>query len=169
MKNAIRILAIASAVIMALTLCALVVCIVFQGELTSLMYGGYYAQMAGRHYSIPVGNLLYTLGALAAALVLCFTAGYKQFGIWLEVLLAVCISAVLPGLRHIISVVQTALLNPAGEEALASFSAVQSICSMAMSLTGIATAMVLVACGMSIAVKRMENQQGAEGGFVHIG
>lgn len=161
MKKTIRILSFISVAIMTLSCVALLACILLQEPLGRIFFGAS-GQMMAETPSFPIAPLVRALANLAIAVLLMFTVGNQDTNIGTEVTCAVIIGAALPFLLSILSNAQAFFTSQLQVDAVISFNYVNSLCNMALSFVGIATALMLVVCGMNIALKYTQrNTEGA--------
>lgn len=162
MKKAIRILSFISVAIMTLSCIALLACILLQDSLCQMFFG-ISGQIIAENPAIPVGALVYGLGNLAAAVVLFFYADKQNTGLLPEIACAVTTGIVLPFLQGLLNNVQTSLAASLhSSDAVIALSSVNSLCDLALSYVGIAVSVMLVICGLSIAIKYSQmNTEGA--------
>lgn len=159
MKKVIRFLTVGSAMVMGLSAVAMWGCCEYAQELASWLLGSYAARALAEQHTVPVASLLYILGMLGATVALCFVAGNPRVGAWADILLAGTIAAVIPGMRGLVGRICGILLATESVYANTSYTVMESLCGYALSLTGIAAAAALIACGMSIAMKKSPRNQ----------
>lgn len=154
MRKTPRILTVIATAISTLCLVALLVCIVLQKLLTPLLIA---MPEALDRFVIPVGPVLYALGAFLILLMLCFATGAQKTGIWIEILGAVLL-ALLPSLQSGVTLLQNMLIGNYGAAQLAAFAAVSRLCAVPTGLIHFAVVLALIACGMSMAYKNVQKQ-----------
>ena len=152
MKKLLKIVPFASLGIVASSVLAVLLCYVFRVPLLELVYH------IGRETPvvIPVGNAVSLVGQLGAMIWLCVCIGNRRFGIWAELLAVVWLSVVLPVIGRIMDVLQSMMMNRLlGAEYVAANSYMNLLWSYATIFNGVAVAAILVACGFSMADKRI--------------
>lgn len=153
MKKVIRCLTISATGILVLSNLALLIAIILQTPLIEMTYGEdlYFVQEG---FSIPFNYLFLMFALVLTSAVLCFTAGNERFSFGTEIIGAVLIAFGIPVISDVINGVQNYILVWYFSDAsLARQNLVTSVCSHSLTFVHFATALVLVACGMSIAYK----------------
>lgn len=151
MKKLLKILSFISLGIIGVSAMAVLLCYVFRVPLLELFFHH------GRDLPvvIPVANAVSLLGQLGAMIWLCICVGERRFGIWAELLAAAWLGAVLPGICRVLAYVQNLLVGRTmGHDYLIAQSCMNSLWSYATIFNGIAGALALVVCGLSMAEKR---------------
>lgn len=106
--------------------------------------------------TIPAAGAVSLVGQLGAMIWLCICVGDRRFGIWSELMAAGWLSVVLPAIVRVLSYVQTALLGRAmGTDYMLALTYTNNIWSYATAFNGIAVALALLVCGLSIADKHV--------------
>ena len=162
MNKTIRILSFISVAIMVLSCVALLACLLLQEPLCQIVFHAS-DEIIGKHPSLPIGQVVYAFGNLCAAVFLLLSVGKKSYSVTDNVLCAVATGAVLPFLRNFLYQAQTFLTAQfQNDTSLIAMSYVTNLCNTALSLVGTATALMLVVCGMNIAIKYTQrNTEGA--------
>lgn len=156
MKKLLKTLSFISLVIIGLSTMAVMLCYVFRVPLMELFFH------RGRELPsvIPVANAVSLLGQLGAMIWLCICVGNRRFGIWAELLATGWLGAVLPGICRVLSYVQTLLLGRnLGTDYMIAQSYMNSLWSYATIFNGVAVALALMVCGLSMAQKRLSSTQ----------
>lgn len=156
MKKIILILSISAVVIMGLSAMALWGCCVYRETLAPLIIGGSIGEEMLANNVLPLASILYTVGMLGCMAGLCAVAGNLRVGVWADILLAAGMVLVVPGVRTLVTYTQRILMGSQGSAVLAAYASMETLASVALSLTGLATAAALLACGMSIALKKLK-------------
>ena len=153
MKKILHILSFLSVAITALSCVAMVGCILLQDPLCQIFFYNSVADLTDTMV-VPFGYVLFGLGNLAVALVLLFSIPNGSHRLSVPIICAVCTGVVLPFLRSVVQEIQTILtLRFFDDSLLIATSYLNSLCSIVLSPVGVASALMLVLCGMAIAVK----------------
>ena len=152
MKVTIRVLSFIALAAVVLYLLALLLVVVFQSPLKELL--GAPDEVIGL-WHFPAGSLLSGLRMVLTVTVLCIFAGNHKVGIWLELVLLGVNQVLWPPISAVANLLQTMTIGRYGAAAIANRSYVSSLTSYVSFLFGIAFAIYLVVCGMSIAYKVM--------------
>lgn len=154
MKKMIRVLSVIAAAIMVLTCVLFLAAVLLQGVLAPMLLS--YPESVREHFSFPAGQAVYVFGLTAVAVLLATTGGVEHFGYWVEILSGALVGIVLPLIQSVLSVSQNVMISQTvGQMAMVAYSAVNSLCSFATFLVPVATTLMLLAAGMSLAYKRM--------------
>ena len=106
-------------------------------------------------FNFPIAQTLYMLSAGLAILLPCAGCFIKTKGIWPELLCIIMLLVLCPVLSALGNTLETSLfVAPRGEVYLASFSVMQSLTGIATGMTGTASSLALIACGMGIVFKK---------------
>lgn len=151
MKKTICILSFISVAIMTLSCVALFACIALREPLEQIIFNAS-DEITAEASALPIGQVVYAFGNLAVALVLLFNLDKRNAGFGTEVLCAVAVGAALPFLRTFLHEAQTIFTTQFQNELIA-LSYLNSLCNMALSFVGLAAPLMLVVCGMNIALK----------------
>ena len=156
MKKTVRMISLASMIVLGISLLALLICIFAQVPLGTAIYGMDKAEIK-ENFAFPVGTFFGTLDYCIIALVLLLTAGKENKGILVELLCIGLIILACPAITSILNTVQTRMVGMLrGSEAMGVYSLVSSMCTVTQSLRGVAIGGCLVSCGMRIAMKRQK-------------
>lgn len=156
MKKTIKILGILAAALLALAALGVGVCILLQRPLGEFVFG--FPESAMGRFAFPLSTVVYSLGLLFCAGLLCLVAGNGKLGIWSDILL-LAVMNVLPLLQSLLAWVETVIAGKFGHVALSVNSMVQSMCSYPLQLGGWGLRLALVVGGMSIVWKLMRKQE----------
>lgn len=149
MKKTIRILSIVSLIMAAVCMALVIGCICGQRLLMPLFNS--MEETLGRFY-VPVSAILSASDIVLCAVLLM--VGTRIKGIAFEIIVPV-LRLFTPGVVSLVSIWQTVYVgNRMGAVYLAGLSAVNQICSFSLAVGSLATVLMLLACGMSIAYKR---------------
>ena len=152
MHKSARVLAIIAEVLAAIAFVALLVFILLQRTLMPVFSAN---EEMLTQFVFPVGPVTYGLGALLVLLLLAFVAGSQKVGIWAEILV-IFLLALLPTAQNGMTTLQTMLTGQfSGSLKVAATAVVNSLCSIPLGVSHLAVVLALVACGMSIAYKKM--------------
>ena len=101
-------------------------------------------------------EIIVGLAGVVTNLLLAFVAGSQKVGIWAEILV-IFLLAVLPTLQNGMTTLQNVLTGQfSGSLKVAATAVVNSLCSVPLGVSHLAVVLALVACGMSIAYKKMK-------------
>ena len=154
MKKLLKILSGISFGTIAVSMMAVMLCYVFRGPLVEL----FFHRGTELPAVVPASDLVLLVGQLGGMIWLCIFVGDQRFGIWSELLAVGWLGVVLPGICWAVTYVQTALLGRAmGAEYLLAHSYMSGLWSYATMFNGVAVALALVTCGLSMAGKRNTN------------
>ena len=158
MQKFIRVLAIIAAVLVALSLLALLISIPCQ-RLIAGSWFHYPEQMVAALPIFPLAHFIHCFLLLGCTALMIVCAGNKKGGIWLEILLLVMLALVVPVLSTALTNVQTILTGHLrGDSYVAANSVVNQISGYCMWPGNLGNSLSLVACGMSIAFKQMSKK-----------
>lgn len=158
MQRFIRILAIVAAVLVAVSLCLLLLSFPLQRFIagTWLQYPD---DMIALLPIFPWVQFMQASLLLGCAVLLIVCAGNKRGGIWLEIVLIGCIAIVLPLVIHLVSLfVNVVQGNFRGSMYIAANSIVSTVSSYCMWPASWGSALALVTAGMSITFKHMSKK-----------
>ena len=156
MKQTIRILSFIPLAIITLSCVALLACLLLQEPLCQILFG-ISGQIISQNPAFPVGEIVFALGNLAVAVILFLNASKKTTGYWIEVICAVLVGFLLPGIRNVLGTIQSVICSNQQVDAVIAFTTVRNLCIYSLSIVHIATAISLVLCGMCIAIKHTES------------
>lgn len=106
-------------------------------------------------FSIPCVQTVYLLLVTAAIAVVCISALGKGRSIWAEVAGIVMLTVVCALFYRLGTMIEQKLCAQFGSTYLAAHSTTLSITGIAQSISNLASSLALVACGMSIAAKKL--------------
>lgn len=150
MKRLIKNLTFISLGIIGASVMAVLLCCVFRVPLMELFFN------RGQELPavIPVANAVTLVGQLGAMIWLCICVGNRRFGIWSELLAVGWLAVVLPAISRMLAYGQNLLLGQnLGTEYMLAASYMSNLWSYATLFNGVAVAMALVVCGLSMADK----------------
>lgn len=149
MKKSIKVLSYISMGILVASVGAVLLALVFRETLLQYIY--WYEDLA---VVLPLGGVVSLVLRLGAVGLLCFCAGERRFGIWVEILIASVLAAAVPFLRWLLSLLQTTVLGRVmGNDYMLALGGIDLLWNYATCLTGVAVALALLVCGMSLADK----------------
>lgn len=158
MQKFIRILAIAAAVLVALSFLLILVSFPLQRVIagTWLQYPD---SILGIMPIFPLDSFVNCFLLLGCMILLVVCCGNKKGGIWLEILVLAAMVLVLPSLSTLLSYVQNIIIAMArGEAFIAANSVASRICAYCMYPGNLGRSIALVVIGMSIAFKHMNKK-----------
>lgn len=159
MQKTVKILSYISVAILVMSSVALLACLLLQEPLCQLLYRAS-DSIISETPCVPVGQVVYLLGNLAAAFFLLLSTGKNTTSFGSEIICAVSAGAILPFLRSSLFSIQTYfLLQFETDNAYIALSYVNNLCNSALSLVGIAVPIMLVLCGIRIAKKYIQKKQ----------
>ena len=150
MKKTVQILMIVSVAIMALTLSAALLVVLFQNTFVKI-YG--LPEEAISYFVIPFPQILRLLYMLVATIVLCILINQQKCGIVFEIVFVAAVLLVLPIFNFVLQFIEPILINSMGTAAIAKNSYVNMLCNHVSLFYPLAQGLSLVACGMSIGRK----------------
>ena len=155
MKKLLKILTFISLGILGTSVMAVLLCYVYRVPLMQLFFHTGMELPA----VVPAAGAVTLVGQLGAMIWLCFCVGERRFGLWAELLAAGWLGVVLPGIARVLSWVQSVVLSRGlGLDYLSAYSYMNTLWSYATILNGVAVALALVVCGLSMAYKRGERE-----------
>lgn len=158
MQKFIRISAIVATALVAMSLLLILVSIPLQSVIARNVFN-YPAEFMALLPQIPVVQLLTCFVRLACIALLIICCGNKKGGIWPEVAVFVLLVAVVPTLGSVGWVLYSQLfVNLRGYAYSGANTAVNNITSFCAMPAGLGQAIAYVACGMSIAFKRLSRK-----------
>ncbi len=157
MQKAIRITAIAATALAGLSLILLLVSIPFQSMIAPLYIHSYEViERMPVFPLVPFSICLLQTICIALSIICC---GNKKGGIWLELLIFVLLITALPLFNELASYIHTTFIGRNGSVGLATHSIVSQISSYCLIPSNLGQATALLACGMSIAFKKVSKKQ----------
>lgn len=156
MKKTVQILMIVSAAIMALTLSAALLVVLFQNVFVQI-YG--LPEEAISYFAIPFSQLLRLLYMLVATIVLCILINQEKCGIVFEIVFVAAVPLVLPIFNFVLQFIEPILINSMGTAVIAKNSYVNILCNHVSLFYPLAQGLSLIACGMSIGRKCTKKSQ----------
>lgn len=149
MKKLIKTLSFAALGILTFSLMAALLGFVYREPLLSLIY-----HHEDLPFVLPVGGVVALMLRMGAVGWICFCAGEGRYGVWAEILAAAVLAVVAPFFNWLLSWLQPMVFGRAwGVEYSLGLSGAQLLLSYTTALTGVAVALALLVCGMSIADK----------------
>ena len=150
MKKIARILMIAAVAVAGLSAVGFLITVLFQRYFVEAMYGG----SDQLYFMVPMGDMIACFGSLAVALGMLFVVCDDRYPLKLDAICAGVLAVGLPLIADTASYVQSRLTSRLMDmDAVLYYSRMTSMCNLSQSFCQIVTALTLVACGMSIAVK----------------
>lgn len=108
---------------------------------------------------LPLGVTASMVGGLAVCLIVFFSVQSPRVFVG-EIVSAVLVSIIIPGLTYILTYTQSLLLNNfQGSDAIIALSFTSNMINHANNIMNVATALCLVVCGMSISEKLRQKSQ----------
>ena len=136
----------------------LVLSIPFQ-ELIAIHILGYSSKMVDYFPQIPVTQLLSCFLRLICVSLLIACCGNKKGGLWLEIIILVSLIFVIPSVNLVTSFVYPkVILHLQGISAYAAYSEANTFATFCLIPSNLSIPIAYVACGMSIAFKRMSKK-----------
>lgn len=157
MQKAIRVTAIAATALAGLSLILLLVSIPFQSVIAPLFIKS--SEVIDRMPVFPLVPFIICLLQTICIALLIICCGNKKGGIWLELLIFVFLIIALPLFNELISYIQTVFIGKYGSDLMFAHSIVSQISSYCLIPSNLGQAIALLACGMSIAFKKVSKKQ----------
>ena len=158
MQKFIRIMAIVATALIGGSFLLILLSIPFQ-RMIAMTFLNYPEQFVSCLPQIPVPQLLLCFLRLVCVALLIVCCGNKKGGVWLEIIILVCLVALLPGIHTIITPLYSKLVTYAqGINASAAYSASNTITTFCLIPSGWGQTIAYIACGMSIAFKHMSKK-----------
>lgn len=156
MKRITRILMIAAVAVAGLSAVGFLISVLFQQYLIEANYRNF----EQFYFMVPVGDMIACFGGLAVALGMLFVVCNDRFPLKLDAICAGVAAVGLPMIADVVSFAQTRLTTSGMDlDAALYYAYLSSICNVTQSLRNIVTALTLLACGMSIAVKYLNDKK----------
>ena len=156
MKKITRILMIAAVAVAGLSAVGFLISVLFQQYLIEANYRNF----EQFYFMVPLGDMIGCFGALGISLGMLFAVCNDRFPLKLDAICAGVAAVGLPMIADVVSFAQTRLTTRYMEwEAALYYAHLTSICNVTQSLRNIVTALTLLACGMSIAVKYLNDKK----------
>ena len=127
--------------------------VLLQKPLLRAIYG-----LSGGVFTVPVGVVVSILAYAIILGLLCLVAGSRKLGIWSD-LIVLALTVLSPLTSFLSNFLQTVITGRYGYEMMSSFSAVNNLCNITMSLGSLGLTLGMVVCGMSIAYKLMAKKE----------
>lgn len=157
MQKFIRIMAIIATALVALTLLLLIICVPFQRYIAE--YFSSSPDIIGLLPIFPTADFLLCSLRLIFVALLIICCGNKRGGIWLEIVVFLSLTVILPVINYVVSTMSTMWYGKfQGYSYLAANTVISRISQFCFVPAGIGYALALVACGMSIVFKFMSKR-----------
>ncbi|MBR5473145.1 MAG: hypothetical protein IKU82_04060 [Clostridia bacterium] len=158
MQKFIRIMAIVATVLIGGSFLLILLSLLFQRSIATNILGCS-AETISCFPQIPVPQLLLCFLRLVCVALLIACCGNKKGGIWVEVIILICLVTVLPGINAIISPLYSKLVTyTQGIDAYVAYSTSNTITTFCLIPSGWGTTLAYITCGMSIAFKHMSKK-----------
>ena len=155
MQKFIRTMSIIAVVLVGLSLFLLLFTIPFQRMIAKGIYGMDLATV-GSLPRFPLLPFVFGCLRLGCMVLLIICCGNKKGGIWLEIIVFICLALVIPVISQMVSPVYNNLIGKTmGAYHMAANSIVNSIAGVCLSPAGWGQAIAYAVCGMSIVFKKM--------------
>ena len=161
MQKFIRIAAAVAVALMGVSLLLLLVTVAMQPTIGRWL--NYPADVLGVLPRFPLIPALFCCLRLGCVALLLSCCGNKKGGIWLEVIVFICLAMILPAFNSVATYSHQILVgNRMGAAYIAANALVSNIASCCMISAGIGQALAYATCGMSVIFKKM-NKKMADG------
>lgn len=158
MQKFIRIMAIVATALIGGSFLLILLSIPFQ-RMIAMTFLNYTEQFVSCLPQIPVPQLLLCFLRLVCVALLIVCCGNKKGGIWVEIIILVCLVALLPGIHTIILPLYSKIISyTQGIYATTAYSLSNTITTFCLIPSGWGLTLAYITCGMSIVFKHMSKK-----------
>ncbi|MDY4519283.1 MAG: hypothetical protein SPE01_11735 [Candidatus Spyradocola sp.] len=153
MKKWLKGLSVCAVVLQVLALVVFLVTVLLQRQFKHMMD---YPDEIVSYFNFPVVQTVYLLLVTAVIGVICISTLVRGRSIWAEIMGIVMLTVVCTLFYRVGVMAETSLfVSPRGSSYLAAYSSLQMLTGAADNIARLASSLALVACGMSIAAKKL--------------